>query len=84
MEINLLMRQSTSTASPLTPTPEIITITAKPEKSGLRADFALKLLVPLLLAAAFILAYRWGSFGAYVRLLSRNTYSSWLPGRAAG
>ncbi|MCL4502861.1 MAG: glycosyltransferase [Deltaproteobacteria bacterium] len=79
------MRPSTSTATRLTiPAPAVVLPPAKPEKSWLRDDFAIKLLVPLLLAAAFIMACRWGSFSACLQLLNTNTYSSWLPGLAAG
>ena len=79
------MRQSASIASrPAVSSPEVIRLPAKPEKSELRADFAIKLLVPLLLAAALVMACRWGSCRAYGQLLSRHTYSAWLPGLAAG
>ena len=79
------MRPATSTASrPAVSSPEVIRPPAKPKKSGLRADFAIKLLVPVLLAVALVLAYQWGSCSAYWQLLSRHTYSSWLPALAAG
>ncbi len=52
-------------------------------QEGLNADLAIKVLVPLCLVAALILAYRWGSVSAYWQLLSRSTYSSWLPALAA-
>ncbi len=79
------MRQSASLASrPAVSSPEVIRPPAKPKKSKLRADFAIKLLVPLLLAAALVLACRWGSCRAYGQLLSRHAYSAWLPGLAAG
>ena len=79
------MRQSASIASrPAVSSPEVIRLPAKPEKSKLRADFAIKLLVPLLLAAALVMACRWGSCRAYGQLLSRHAYSAWLPGLAAG
>ena len=79
------MRPSTSIASrPSVPSPEVIIPPAKPRQSGLRADFAIKLLVPLLLAMALVMAYQWGSCSAYWQLLSGHTYSSWLPGLAAG
>ncbi|MFI5330448.1 MAG: glycosyltransferase [Desulfobaccales bacterium] len=79
------MRQSASIASrPAVPSPEVSIPSAKPNKSGLRADFAIKLLVPLLLAAALVMAYHWGSCRAYGQLLRSHTYSAWLPGLAAG
>jgi hyaluronan synthase len=49
-----------------------------------RADLAVKLLVPLLLAISLAFAYQWGSLSAYRQLLSRHAYSAWLPGLAAG
>jgi hyaluronan synthase len=44
-----------------------------------RLDPALKLLVPVLLLAALVLALDCGSFKAYVELLSRKTYAAFLP-----
>ena len=79
------MPQSASIATrPAIPSPEVIRLLAKPKKSKLRADCAIKLLVPLLLAAALVMACRWGSCRAYGQLLSRHAYSAWLPGLAAG
>jgi hyaluronan synthase len=49
-----------------------------------RADLAVKLLVPLLMAISLAFAYQWGSLSAYRQLLSRHTYSAMLPGLAAG
>ncbi len=79
------MRQSASIASrPAVPSPEVILPPAKSNQSGLRADFAIKLLVPVLLALALVMACQWGSFSAYRQLLSSHSYSAWLPGLAAG
>ena len=40
--------------------------------------------MPILLAVAIVLAYKWGSLSAYWQLLSGRAYSSWLPALAAG
>ncbi len=48
-----------------------------------RLDPALKLLVPALLFIALVLAVNFGSFAAYVELLSRRTYTSCLPALGA-
>jgi hyaluronan synthase len=79
------MPQVTSSASP-EPVyrPEVWPGSVPPLNQGLEADKAIKFLVPVLLAACFIGAYQWGSLGAYRQLLSRHTYSSFLPGLAAG
>jgi hyaluronan synthase len=42
-------------------------------------DPGLKLLVPALLLVALVLALNLGSFAAYMELLSRRTYTSFLP-----
>jgi hyaluronan synthase len=79
------MRQTTSTAS-RRPFYQIEVF--PPAATGLKAwwwaDPAIKLLVPLLLATAFVFAYHWGSMSAYWQLLSRHTYGSFLPALAAG
>jgi hyaluronan synthase len=46
-------------------------------------DPGLKLLVPALLLVALVLALNFGSFAAYVELLSRRTYTSFLPALGA-
>jgi hyaluronan synthase len=47
-------------------------------------DTLLKVLVPVLLILLLIIAIRFGSFTAYVHLLSRRTYTSFLPALGAG
>ncbi len=46
-------------------------------------DPALKLLVPALLLVALVLALNFGSFTAYMELLSRQTYTVFLPALGA-
>ena len=46
-------------------------------------DPGLKLLVPALLLVALVLACNFGSFAAYGELLSRGTYTAWLPALGA-
>ncbi|MFZ5450161.1 MAG: glycosyltransferase family 2 protein [Thermodesulfobacteriota bacterium] len=46
-------------------------------------DPMLKLMVPLVLLVALVLAVHLGSFEAYVELLSRQTYTSFLPALGA-
>ena len=50
----------------------------------LRLDLGLKALFPLLFATLVILGVRLGSFEAYLGLLSRQTYTAFLPALAAG
>jgi hyaluronan synthase len=85
MEANAFMRPATSTVSqsPVSQ-PEVLKPPAPRRKEGLSPDFAIKLLVPILLAVAIVLAYKWGSLSAYWELLSGRTYSSMLPALAAG
>ena len=49
---------------------------------SLKADPLIKLLVPLLLALTFWIAYEWGSLGAYWQRLSGHAYGSVLLGLA--
>jgi hyaluronan synthase len=42
-------------------------------------DLALKMLVPVMLLVLLILAIQFGSFKAYLDLLSRSTYTAFLP-----
>jgi hyaluronan synthase len=79
------MRQATSTVSqpPVSQPVEFKPPTPR-RRATLSADLSIKLLVPVLLAAALIGAYNWGSLNFYWRLLSRGAYSSWLPALAAG
>jgi hypothetical protein len=46
-------------------------------------DPVLKLLVPALLLAALVLSFNFGSFSAFKDLLSRQSYTSFLPALAA-
>jgi hyaluronan synthase len=46
-------------------------------------DLGLKVLIPLLLMVFLALAAQFGSFKTYAQLLSRQTYSSFLPALAA-
>lgn len=79
------MRQATSTVSrcPVSQA-EIPKPAAAPPQDGLKADRAIKLLVPLLLAAALVSAYMWGSLSDYWQWLSSHTYGSMLPALATG
>ena len=47
-------------------------------------DPGLKVLIPALLLVCLGLAVKFGSFQAYAQLLSRQTYTSWLPALVAG
>ncbi len=47
-------------------------------------DWGLKLLVPALLAVLLAAAYEFGSFQAYLQLLSGRSYASFLPALGAG
>jgi hyaluronan synthase len=47
-------------------------------------DRGLKLLVPALLAILLAAAYEFGSFQAYLQLLSSRSYASFLPGLGVG
>jgi hyaluronan synthase len=47
-------------------------------------DPALKVLIPALVIAFVVLALKFGSFQAYAELLSRQTYTAFLPALAAG
>lgn len=79
------MRPATSTVSqPQVSPPEVLKPPLPRRQAGLSPDFAVKLLVPILLAAAVVLAYEWGSLSAYWQLLSGRNYSSMLPALAAG
>ena len=79
------MRQATSIVSqPPVSQPEVLKPPTPRMQEGLSTDLAIKLLVPILLAVAIVSAYKWGSLGAYWRLLSSYTYSSFLPALAAG
>ena len=42
------------------------------------------MLIPALLIVFLVLAVKFGSFQAYVQLLSRQTYTSFLPALGAG
>jgi len=79
------MRPATSTVSQLPVSqPEVLKPPTPRSNAGLSPDLAIKLLVPILLAVAIVLAYKWGSLSAYWQLLSTRTYSSRLPALAAG
>ncbi|HEY9074357.1 MAG TPA: glycosyltransferase family 2 protein, partial [Desulfobaccales bacterium] len=79
------MRHATSTASQIPGAdPEIVKPLTPFPQEGFAADLAVKLLVPLFLLTALVLAYRWGSLNAYWQLLSVHTYGSFLPALAAG
>ena len=47
-------------------------------------DPGLKVLIPALLIVSLVLAVKFGSFQAYVQLLSPQTYTSFLPALGAG
>jgi hyaluronan synthase len=47
-------------------------------------DPGLKVLIPVLVIVFVVLASRFGSFQAYMQLLSRQTYTAFLPALAAG
>ena len=47
-------------------------------------DPALKVLIPAMVIAFVVLALKFGSFQAYAELLSRQTYTAFLPALAAG
>ena len=47
-------------------------------------DPGLKVLIPALLIVFLVLAVKFGSFQAYLQLLSRQTYASFLPALGAG
>ena len=49
-----------------------------------RIDPGLKVLIPALLIVFLVLAVKFGSFQAYAQLLSRQTYTSFLPALGAG
>jgi hyaluronan synthase len=56
-----------------------------PRRAGFqRLDLGLKALFPFLLAGLVIVGLKLGSFGAYLNLLSRQTYTAFLPALAAG
>jgi len=79
------MRQATSPVSrPPVSQPEGLKPPTPRWQEGLSPDFAIKLLVPILLVVAIVLAYKWGSLSAYWQLLNGRTYSSLLPALAAG
>ncbi len=79
------MHPAPSTVSPPPVSqPEIVIQPVPPVKKGSKLDRAIKLLVPILLALALVLAYKWGSLSAYWQLLSGRAYSSMLPALAAG
>src|SRR5665648_923161 len=47
-------------------------------------DPGLKVLIPAMVIVFVVLAVKFGSFQAYVQLLSRQTYTSFLPALGAG
>ncbi|MEJ2671706.1 MAG: glycosyltransferase [Deltaproteobacteria bacterium] len=79
------MDHATPTLSwPPSPTPAV----SPPSRQRIPAiqwlDPGLKLLVPALLIVALVLALNFGSFSAYLDLLSCRTYTCFLPALAAG
>ncbi len=77
------MRYAAPTVSSLGQ-PEFSTPLIPRKKSIYWLDVGLKALFPLLLTGLFILAFKLGSFEAYLHLLSRQNYTAFLPALGAG
>src|SRR5208337_3120996 len=76
------MPQKISGVSPAPAFSRVLPPSTPGTNQRLKADPFIKLLVPLLLALAFWMAYEWGALGAYWHGLSAHAYGSVLLGLA--
>jgi hyaluronan synthase len=66
------------------PRPAVLPLPRLGRRFWPRLDPGLKVLIPAGLVVFLVLAVKFGSFHAYVQLLSRQTYTSFLPALGAG
>ena len=68
---------------PPAPRPAVLPLSRPPRQLFSWLDPGLKIMVPVLLLVFVIMAIKFGSLKAYVQLLSRQTYTSFLPALGA-
>jgi len=79
------MSNGTSTLSWRSRRPPVVSLSPRPRlRPSPWIDPGLKVLIPALLIVSLVLAVKFGSFQAYVQLLSPQTYTSFLPALVAG